>query len=306
MKHIVFCTDNNYVMPCGITIISLLEHNIGTDITIHIIGMNLNDISKTSLKDIAENRGAIIYFYNIDKAYLDEFNLVMDGPKHINISTYIRLFAPEILPVDVDKILYLDCDLIIVGNLSELWNTDIENYSVAGVIDAPTFRSVTYQRLNYSSECSYINAGVLLINLKYWRDNNVQSKLLKYVADNSANIVYHDQDVINGVLHDTALLLPLKYNMHHFFYLRKWNAYDYHEEMLEARNNPVIVHFSTGNKPWVKGSFHPYTEKYQEYKTLSPWKDEPIGWGNLGFNKKLKYYKRVILYSLGLKKPKYI
>lgn len=286
--------------------ISLLEHNAGGEITIHIIGMNLDDISKTSLRGIAENRGATIHFYNIDEAYLDKFNLAMNGPKHINVAAYIRLFTPEILSDDIDKILYLDCDLIVVDDLSELWNTDINAYAVAGVVDAPNFRLDTFRRLKYSNEYSYINSGVLLINLKYWRNNNILAKLMKYATDNSANIIYHDQDVINGVLYNAMLLLPVKNNMHHSFYLREWAAYEYHSEIMEARNSPVIIHFSTGNKPWVKGSFHPYTERYQEYKALSPWKDLPVGWGNLGLNKKLKYYKRVILYSLGLKNPKYI
>ena len=306
MMDIVFCTDNNYVMPCGISMVSLFENNDGQDITVHIIGMNLSKSSENILKGISDKYNSSVIFYNIDEEYIKKFELSMSGPKHVRISTYIRLFSAEILPQSLHKILYLDCDLIITDNLTQLWETDISDISVVGVIDAPNFRPDTYLRLNYDNRYPYINAGVLLINLKYWRENNIQDKLLEYAKSNYPNIQCHDQDVINGALHESIKLLPLRYNMHNFFYLEKWNAHEYQNEMIDSRATPAIVHFSTGNKPWVKGSFHPLTQLYLKYKDISPWKSEPISWTGVSFNKRIKYYKRIILYALRLKRTKYV
>jgi len=303
---IAFCTDNNYIMPCGITIISLLENNKKEKITIHLLGLEVTQPNKDLLKGICDKYGSTIHFYDVDKKSLNKVEPPIKGASHINISTFIRLFLPDILPVNVEKVLYLDCDLLILDDLSELWDTNIDSYSLAGVIDFPTFMPETYQKLKYPDNFSYVNAGVLLINLKYWRENDVLNKLLNYTTNNFDNIDRKDQDIINGALYDSIRLLPIRYNMHNFFFWRNCNAHQYQGQVKEALTKPAIIHFTTSMKPWLKVSVHPMTEIYREYKSLSPWKDVPITWGNLTMKRKIRYYKRVILDSLGLKKHKFI
>ncbi len=306
MMHIAFCTDDNYSMPCGIAIVSLLENNRGEDITIHLLGCNLNTNNQKLLKETADKYKIQILFYDIKEKDLEKFQLSTEGPQYISISTFIRLFLAEIISESIPKILYLDCDLMVTGKLNELWNTNINNYSIGGVIEFLTFKAETFKNLKYPDEYAYINAGVLLINLKYWRENNVLNKFSEYAENNKANIKFLDQDIINGTLYASTLLLPIKYNTHMFFFERKTNAYQYQEEMYEAQKNPVIVHFTSASKPWNKGSLHPLTSKYIEYKNISLWKNIPLTWGDIPLKKKLKYYKRIILYSLGLKVSQFI
>lgn len=303
---VVFCTDNNYVMPCGITMTSLLENNKSEGVAIHIVGLSLLDDSKEALKGIADKYKSKIHFYEIDKTYLNKFDLSLTGAGHISIATYIRFFLLEILPPTLHKVLYLDCDLMIMDDLSDLWDTNLENYSMAGVIDRPTFEAETYKYLNYDNKYPYINAGVLLINLNYWVNNDTQNKLLRYTKENYDIIKRNDQDVMNSVLHESILLLPIRYNMHNFFFWRKCNAYQYQDEIKEALKKPAIIHFTTSMKPWLKGSVHPLRKEYLKYKKLSPWKDTPITWGNISFGRKMRYYKRVIFDKLGIKKHRYI
>lgn len=302
--NIVFCTDNNYVMPCGIAIISLFENNKDTEINIHIIGSNISDVSENILKGITDKYGAQIFFYSIEEKDLKKFDQVPVGSQHLTSSCYTRLFLANILPHHIEKIIYLDCDLIILDKLSELWNTNINGFSVAGVIDSPTFLAKTYEELKYSDKYPYINSGVLLINLKYWRDNDVITSFLMYSQNNYENIRWNDQDIINGVLHNSILLLSIRYNIHHFFFKRRFDVDEYKKDREHALRNPVIVHFTNPAKPWFKESDHPMTDKYLEYKKISPWKDTLIGWGNIPLKRKIKYYKRLILYSLGIKNKK--
>lgn len=303
---IVFCTDNNYVMPCGITMVSLLENNKGEDVTIHIVGLNLTDESKGILKNITDKYKAQIHFYKMDESYLGKFDLSMDGGRHISITTYISLFLSEVLPESLKKVLYLDCDLMIMDNLADLWNTDMDNYALGGVMDRPMFEAKTYQELKYDSKYPYVNAGVMLMNLDYWRKHDIQPKLLKYATENFDNIHRYDQDIINGVLYASTLVLPIRYNMHNFFFWRNCNAHQFQDQLSGALKKPAIIHFTTSMKPWLKGSVHPLRNEYLKYKNLSPWKDTPITWGRITFGRKLRYYKRMLLDTLGIKKHRYI
>jgi lipopolysaccharide biosynthesis glycosyltransferase len=306
--EIVFCTDNNYVMPCGITMVSLFENNKGEDITIHLLGTDLTESNKLTLKEITDKYKAKIVFYDVKEEYLANYNLMAyDGPGHISISCYTRLFMDKFLPLDVDKVLYLDCDLLILDNLRGLWNINVDNYSLGGVIDSYVFYTSTqvYRRLKYPEKWGYINSGVLLINLKYWREHNTLAKMLDYARTNAERIRAKDQDIINGALYDSILKLPIRYNMHNFFYRNDCDYLQYKEEVAAALKNPAIIHFITSMKPWLKGCVHSMAGKYLEYKELSPWKDVPVTWGNLTVKRKLRYYKRFILDALGIKKHKF-
>ncbi|PXV60048.1 lipopolysaccharide biosynthesis glycosyltransferase [Dysgonomonas alginatilytica] len=302
MIEIALCPDNNYIMPCGITIISLLENKKDTEIRIHIIGSDLGEDNKSTLKGIAEKYETEILFYDIENKYLDKFDIIQDELEYITASTYSRLFLHNILSDQIEKVIYLDCDLMVLGTLSEMWNIDIEGYSVGGVVDFPAFMPRTYEELKYSDQYSYINAGVLLINLKYWRDNNILNRCFEYAQTNHENLRFKDQDIINGVLHDSALLLPLRYNAHLHVFVKSTDFGKYEEQRADALKYPVIIHFTSSMKPWLRESIHPMTKKYRKYKAISPWKNTPIKWGDMPLRKKIRHYKRAVLYSLGIRK----
>ena len=308
---IALCIDNNYIMPCGITIISLLENNKENTVVFHIIGMDLSKESKKRLLDICVHYGnASIVYYDIKKESFDSYNFSLYSSKHLSIAAYIRLFIGDILPTNIDKILYLDCDIIVADNLRELWNTNIDNHSVAGVADLHICysRSEIFRNLDYPSTKLYINTGVLLINLKYWRDANIVNTFLDFFKEKYDRLKFHDQDIINGTLYDSKLLLPIRYNILNVYYYAN-NDRDISnnkEEVYAALRNPAIIHFSSPEKPWLKLSMHPLTSEFIRYRNISPWKDEPLTWKNTRLNRIFKHYKREVLCALKLKKPLYM
>lgn len=308
---IVFCIDNNYIMPCGITIISLLENNKENTIVFHIIGMDLSKESKEKLLTICSRyRNASIIYYDIKKESFDSHNFSLYNTKHLSLATYARLFMGDILPQNVEKILYLDCDIIVTDNLGELWNTNIENHSIAGVTDLHICytRSEVFQNLDYPSTKQYINAGVLLINLKYWRDKNIVNTFLDFLKEKYDKLKFHDQDIINGTLYDSKLLLPIRYNILNVYYYAN-NDRDISnnkEEVYAALRNPAIIHFSSPEKPWLKLSMHPLTSEFIYYKNMSPWRDELLTWKDAKLSRIFRYYKRKALYTLKLKEPIYM
>ncbi|NDW18226.1 glycosyltransferase family 8 protein [Dysgonomonas sp. 216] len=306
--NIALCTDNNYVMPCGITIISLLENNRDNKIVLHIVGMGLSDYSKGKLSDIiAQYKNASVFFYEMDEDFLKPYGFLLGNSKYLSFATYIRLFLGDLLPADVKKVLYLDSDIIIAKNLIELWNTDITGYSVAGIPDLGAFDPHVFETLGYPSKFEYVNAGVLLINLSYWREKNLIKVFLEFYKNKYSKLTMNDQDIINGTLYDSKLLLPIKFNVIDFYYLtKKRNVYQYQDDINEAIEDPVIIHFNSINKPWLRLSLHPLTNEFLKYKKMSPWAKVPLAWTNITRKQKIRYYKRKLLYALKLKEHKFI
>ena len=309
--HIAFCLDNKYVMPCGITIISILENNKDIEITFHIIGVGLTDISKKELDfTIKEYTNASLIHYKLDEETLQSYNLNICNTELYSIAVYARFFVADLLPKDIDKLLYLDCDMMVAKNLRPLWNIDITEYAIAGVPDPYCMYSTDMcKRLNFNDSFVYINSGALIINLKYWRENNLRDKFLDCSIENKEKLIFPDQDVINSVLGESRLFLPIKYNVLDVYYwtdAQRLNGYA--DEAQEAINDYVIVHFTGDSKPWLKTCQHPLKNEYLEYKKKSPWKKVPLQWQGETLNKKIKFYKRSLLYSLGLRKikPRYI
>ena len=139
-----------------------------------------------------------------------------------------------------------------------------------GVIDK-------YNRLRYPPNKGYFNSGVLLINLKKWRDEDITIEFAKIMHDHPDWIKLHDQDVMNRIFYDCKLILPITYNFQEGFL---WNDifYDYwkyEKQVLDARKDPVILHF-TDSKPWIKGCEHPYREEFFKYQRKTEWAGTPL------------------------------
>ena len=190
------------------------------------------------------------------------------------------------LPSEVHKVLYFDCDTLIVGSLNELWNEDINDFYVAGVCD--TVPSKTKQAISLNNTDFYINAGMLLINLKKWRKDSLEKKLLNFIDERNGNVIHHDQGVINGVIKNKKIL-PLRYNLMTSYlmmnrediikFYKVEDSFYSQEQIDEAIKNPVYIHYTPGftTRPWVKGCRHPYVNLYWKYLKLTPWEDfKPI------------------------------
>lgn len=297
--HIAFCLDNNYIPHCSTVISSIIENNKDEDITFHIISDYLSIENKTILSDWILSTNKSIVFH---KAIKNDFKQFPVGDAYINITTYYRLLLPEILK-DIDKVLYLDCDVIVNSSLKSLWNTDITEYALGGVRDRINDSIRLYNRLDYSMKHGYVNAGVLLINLNKWREQNVFEKAINIASRNPEILKNHDQDIINIIFHDSKRLLDFKYNLlEYYLYTEDWLYLDrkYYPEIIEACKNPVIVHFCMPQKPWHIECINPYKELYYKYRKLTPWPDLKLT------NKKEKLSKKqklkLFLEKLGLYK----
>lgn len=284
---IVFCINNNWSMQCGVTIKSILEFN-KSPITFHIFSKNITNENKNRLiKIVNETSNNSIKFYIISDDYDDKF--VLRSGDRVSIETYYRFFISSLLDNTIEKVLYLDADIICVDKLDNLFDIDLTNYAAGMVLDSRYCEITKYNRLNYDIKYGYYNAGVMLLNLKYWRDNNISQKLIDYVCNNKELCYYHDQDAINALLHDKILRLTPSFNIQtvlmQYFFLKDYLTcprsiqYDFkYEKKLWAElelalNSPKLIHFTEFYKPWHKTCKLPFTELWRFFLLQTDWKN---------------------------------
>ncbi|MFI3239222.1 MAG: glycosyltransferase [Bacteroidales bacterium] len=128
--NIAFATDDNYVMPTSVAMASLLENN-QVDVSIYLLNIEgyLSEKNKEILKIVADKYNSTIYFADVAPEQFDGFPILRHG-----LSSYLRLLAPKLF-TDIDKLLYLDADIVVEGQILELYNTNIDDYQFAGVAD---------------------------------------------------------------------------------------------------------------------------------------------------------------------------
>lgn len=272
---IVVCTDKRNVMPMGVMMTSVCVNNPEMDTCFHIVIDE--DVSCSQCNDlkgvVAPYRGKTVVFHAVPQSLLNHHFPNVD--KRIPRATYFRLFLTELLPDNIHKVLYFDGDMIVRHSLTELWNVDVSAYALAAVPDMREGTINRYNRLQYSPSLGYFNAGMLLINLKYWREHQVVDQFLDCMRKHQEQLVYHDQDIMNFVFHNQKLMLPIKYNFQHG-HLWKEPLFDfrrYELQVAEARKDPVIIHY-TGGKPWMSYIKYPnpYSSSFFKYQDMTKWK----------------------------------
>jgi len=274
--HIAVCLDKGYVMPIGVMMYSACVNNQDVDIDFHVlIDESVSEKDQQDLREtINKFEGKRVLFYSVSSVKTIGFPLIKD---YLTRAAYYRCFLSEILPTTIEKVLYLDGDIIVRHSLLPLWNTDLTDYAIGAVMDAWDGDIKIYNRLRYQYQKGYFNSGVLLINLKYWRDYNILNEFVEYLNNFLERIICEDQDVMNVVLQDKKLTLPVKYNLQTAF-LRKVPFFDYwkyEKEIKEAIGDPTIVHFAEKAKPWIvtTHNLHPFRSTFYKYQNQTKWKN---------------------------------
>ena len=271
--EIVACTDHKYVMPTGVMIHSVCKNN-DQQIRFHVIvDESVTEDDKADLRDVAV--GETVVFYTVDNDLFSSMPLVHNTTK----ATYYRLLIPQILPDNIQRVLFLDGDIIVRHSILPLWKTDLDGFAVAAVTDADESLIEKYNRQKYLPVYGHFNAGVMLMNLNYWRKKNIHDEIKSYIENHYDSIRYCDQDILNYVLKDSKLTLPIKYNTQtQFLFVLEKACYDYwkyEKEVLLAREDPVIVHYNIpSGKPWLNDSIHPYRSTFVKYQNETKWKGQ--------------------------------
>lgn len=203
--------DGHYSVWVGTVMQSILEHT-DSRICFHILhDETVSEENKRKLKQVAHQKGDSIQFHFIDTSIFDD---VKDRLHRFTVGTMFRLMLPEMLP-NLNKIIYLDADLLVNTDIKDLWDIDISNYFVAGVRDYGTCHHTFTPypvRKGMVDRQNYINAGVLILNLDKIRSyGNVKNQSIQYLIDNPESNLF-DQDALNVIYKNSILLLDEKWN----------------------------------------------------------------------------------------------
>lgn len=265
MMNIAICADENYIGKVLILLVSIFENNKTNDICIFLLTdvCTLKDKERIHFLQQTYNKSIEV----IEVSEKDFQSLPTYG--HLSRSTYYRYLIPELCKVD--KILYLDVDVLVNSSLRELWDIDISEYSMAVVEDAYSENIIESNRLGIYSK--RFNNGVALMNLGIWRKCHITQQCISLLLQNKELFKFMDQDANNVLLHDDVLFIDFKYNMQRQFYGSKDFLFLHKDKITQInkhRDNPVIVHFNGPIKPWHRECKHPFRHKYLRYANMYP------------------------------------
>lgn len=288
--------DGHYSVWVGTAMQSILEHT-DSKICFHILhDETVSEENKRKLKQVAHQKGDVIEFHQIDSA---EFECIKDRTQEFTIGTMFRCMLPELLP-DLSKIVYLDADIFVNTDIKELWEFDICDYCLAGVVDEGVIKFHTpnilykYPKIDRNQ---YFNAGVLCMNLtKIKQIGNLRDLVVEFLVNNP-EATYPDQDAFNVLFHNNILYLDSSWNQF---------VYSHREENIDTLN-PGIYHFAAD----VLVVYSNSKIDMEYFKTLcrTPWSDyeieNRIGGCVRRLNDRINQYEKMI-YRLSMPKVKHI
>ena len=247
---------------------SFNDHNC--DANIYILDCGIEDANKQKIMKLCSGKNAV--FFIDAKKTLDglDYDLNLDRG---SIAAYARLFIGSMLPDEVEKVLYLDSDTLIRDSLIELYDTELKPFVIGGIRDSFSFLNKKVFGIKRGD--LFINSGVLLIDLVGWRNNKIENYVYKVISSEK-KIFQGDQGVINSIFHGRVKELPLKYDVLTYLYdftyeemlfYRKPDNYFKKNEVEYAKQNPVIVHFSSSfrsSRPWIdtEDCQHPFLNEW--------------------------------------------
>lgn len=246
--NILVTLDSGYIAVLQIMLKSLLISNPDTMFEIYVMNSTLTSRDFTAITDYLQNNPRIqLIDIKINDDMLNNAPITDRYPKEM----YYRIFAAQFLPKDVDRVLYLDPDLVVLKNLNSLYNVDMDGYYFAAASHVGRIlTNINALRLQMDDKAPYINSGVMVMNIDLLRKEQDFDCVFNYIEKNKHLLVLPDQDVISAVYGGKIIRInPYIYNMTERLLLLPSTV----EKGITpewVKNNSVIVHFCGRNKPW--------------------------------------------------------
>lgn len=282
--NVLYQSDENYAIFMGVSILSLLINNKDADeINIFIIE---NDISiKNKIEKMVKKYNRNVIFINAD--IILKSPKVCDIPKYVgmrkNSKSFMKMFLDDILPESIDRIIYIDCDTLVVGNISELMTINMEEFPLGMALDSLVLKAKP--SIGLKTNEPYYNSGVIVFNLHMWKEKECSSRVVNHLS-HIRTYGTVDQDVLNIEFKSEIKRLSMNYNIQpaHLVYSNKIyfscfkhpkDSYYSCSEINAALADKKIIHFFRylGESPWNKNNYHPARELFDKYLYMSPWSD---------------------------------
>lgn len=278
--NLLIQSSDFYAPFAGVMLTSLFENNLNLDeINVYLLTADMSEENRKCFENLAKKYHHRIHF--LDSNEIDTFLYEHEVPEwRGSYATYYKIFALSIIKEDIDRLIYLDSDMLVNGSILDLINYDLKDNILGMCVDVV---SQTHKKLIKHYSEFYYNAGMVVFNVKSWITENCREKVIKHIKNVHSAYPVVDQDLLNLVFSGKIQKIPLIYNFNtdiliyknselikKIYGINKWYS---HEECLEAQKKAVIFHcFGTITmRPWILNNDHPLKKMWRDYLNRSPW-----------------------------------
>lgn len=269
---IVTAANEDYSYPLSVMLKSL-EMNLenGCCVNVYVLFSSFSDKAKSEMTFSLDSEKLNLNWVEVNHNKL--LDLKIDG--HVSIATYYRLLIEETF-LEFDKVIYLDADLIVNRCICKMWKANFKGRHLLAVPHASRKSRLvsgerglpSYKVLGIPEDTRTFNAGVLILNLKLWRRDNISTKVIEYLKKYHEYVLWWDQDGLNAILYNKWLPLSAVWNVmtNHLVTFSSWE-----DSLLSKRvyltvwRNPAIVHYAGPSKPWLPDYVDPFQNLFFEY-----------------------------------------
>jgi lipopolysaccharide biosynthesis glycosyltransferase len=291
---LVTATDNGYAMPLAVTIRTLLD-TLGPDqrVRLYVMDGGIADESKSKLLKSWNDPRIVVEWRRPDVSRVSDLLLA----NHVNIVTYFRLITAEVLPANLDRVIYIDPDMLIRRDIADLWNEPQGNDAVLAVpcigapyIDArvmmpnfdkalPYLAGITpvpnYEELGLSNRGHYFNAGLQVMDLAHWRRADLGEQMIRCMREQREKVHWCDQYALNIIMAGRWRALDYRWNQEaHVYEYPNWQSSPIDAAAFERlQHEPWIVHFTSPTKPWQYFCSHPWSNVFRATLKRTEWRN---------------------------------
>ena len=294
---IVTGTDENYSIGLAVTVRSMLFHlNPQRHVEMYLLDGGISPATKQRLLASWVDPRLRIHWLDANMDTLR--HLVTAG--HLNHTTYLRLLLPDILPAACRKAIYLDSDLLIRRDIGLLWDECLGGQAVlagqetgAPYVDAKivfaeqpskyskvgiTTPIKNYRELGMNPWAKVFNAGLMLINVDYWRKHQIPQQAFECLKQHREHVLFCDQYALNVVLAGKWRELDTRWNQTaHFYNYRGVDDSPFEDEIYRRlKHDPWVCHFTWMYKPWWQGCDHPFAAEFVQQMRLTDWRNHQL------------------------------
>ena len=268
--NIVCVADEGYAQHTAVMLCSLFENNKDKSFRVFLFTNALKEYTTEWLQALCKK-------YH---SHIEVITIADEGIKDLPIGQwttmmYYKLFMPTILPKEIERCLFLDVDMVINDNVTPLYHWDLQGSIIAAAEDIPDCVAIK-ERIGLSQEDIYINSGVMVCDLRKWRQMEAQKPIFDFVRNVSSRII-NEQDVLAIYFKGLITLLPIRWNMVTFYYFREPKIFPkYLPFLADSKKNPGIIHFAAPIKPWFRDCQHPFRYLYKYFLEKTDWGDNYV------------------------------
>ncbi|MDY0148521.1 MAG: glycosyltransferase family 8 protein [Kiritimatiellia bacterium] len=302
--YLATSADENFALPVTVMMRSVVDHLYGTEkVTFFILDCGITKASRRKMRQSVSRAWADIHFIPVGRDSFAGFRV--DG--HISAATYARLFLGRLLPTSIDRVIYLDGDLVTLADIRSLWETNLNRCSLAAVQDpvaGVVGRSVHMRHWDgwdVPQGTSIFNAGLMVIDLQEWRASHMFERAISTALEHPDRMKYWDQCALNYVIRGNYLELDPAWNVGPFVYYPPHChdvVYD-KETVARCIYDPKAIHYGGTWRPWKGPGRHWREAEFYRYLYRTAWRNDVycapwMGRGNTLWTKGRQRVKRMI------------